>query len=202
MASERMSGRTSVRGLQTQEQVLSAARKLFAESGYHQTSLYDLFESAEITKGAFFHHWKTKEDLALSILENLDADFESQFFTIAKGKGKAREKIEALLRRIADLSMDAEWSYGRIFAHWCIELHTDEEKIGPALHALKSRWFLLWRELIHRAQQEHDMRADISAENLSFLVVSAICGVQLLRRSSVPASGKVAFETLRKSLLT
>ncbi len=57
--------RLTSRGEQTRDQIMQAARKLFTQRGYHYTSIYDLFDQAETTKGAFFHHWKTKEDLAL-----------------------------------------------------------------------------------------------------------------------------------------
>ena len=202
MSIERASSRISRRGEQTREQIIVAARQLFTEHGYHKTSVYDLFEQASITKGAFFHHWKTKEDLALAILEHVKENFEIHFFSVAKAEGRARDKIERLLRNMGELCRDPKWGYGRIFALWCAEMGTDEEKIGPAVHALKMRWCTLWQELIQRAQQEHDLRADISAENLGFLVISAIFGVQLMSRGTSPDTAKTALETLRRTILT
>ena len=52
--------RMTSRGEQTRDQIMQAARQLFTRRGYHYTSVYDLFDHAETTKGAFFHHWKTK----------------------------------------------------------------------------------------------------------------------------------------------
>lgn len=202
MAIDRPSSRISRRGEQTREQILTAARQLFTEHGYHKTSVYDLFEQAGITKGAFFHHWKSKEELALAILEHVRTMYEEQLFAVAQSDGRARDKIERLLRQMTALSTNGDWVYARIFALWCAELQADEEQIGPAVHALRARWCMLWKDLIHRAQQEHDLRADISAENLSFIVISAIFGVQLMSRSNSPESMRVALETLRKTLLT
>ena len=198
--SGRAKTRISLRGEQTREQILIAARRLFSESGYHRTSVYDLFERAGITKGAFFHHWKTKEDLALSVWENLNENFNEEFFSIQAENCKSREKIDRMLSRISELSMRADWPYGKIFAIWAAEL-PPEDKIGLALKDLKSRWLMLWKDLISKAQAEHDLRADISAENLSFLVISAICGVQLLGKGS-GVNSKMALETLRRAILT
>ena len=199
--SGRSSSRTSRRGDQTREQILTAARKLFAERGYYQTSVYDLFEQAGITKGAFFHHWKTKEELALAILEDIKDSFETNFFAGAS-QGRARERIERLLRRMVDLNTSEDWIYGRIFALWCAEMHSAEGSIEPAVHALRARWCMHWQELIRHAQQEHDLRSDISAENLSFLVVCAISGVHLMSGRNSVESTRIAFETLRRTLLT
>ena len=199
MATGRPSTRISTRGIQTREQILQAARQLFAAKGYHNTSIYDLFEESGITKGALFHHWKSKEELALAVLEDVDSSFETHFFSIASGDGRAREKIDKLLRLVGEMSSSGTWTYGRIFAIWCAELSPEKDNVGAAVHNLKARWCMLWKELIKKAQVEHDLRGDISAENLSFLVVSAICGVQLM---SSKESNKMAFETLRKTLLT
>jgi TetR/AcrR family transcriptional regulator, transcriptional repressor for nem operon len=195
-------GRVSKRGLQTHEQILAAARRLFTERGYHQTSIYDLFEDAKITKGAFFHHWKTKEDLALSILEDLKVDFERHFFSIEEDSGRARHKLERLFWRVGDLSSSSSWSYGKLFAIWCAELQPNENHLGTALHQVQKRWYTMWRDLIRQAQAEQDLRGDISPENLTFLVVSSICGVQLMSRNPCGGSAKTACESLRKTILT
>ncbi|HEY3319680.1 MAG TPA: TetR/AcrR family transcriptional regulator [Planctomycetota bacterium] len=178
-----------------------AARQLFATHGYHNTSVCDLFQEAGISKGALFHHWKSKEDLALAVFESLQADFETHFFSVAGLEGRAREKIENLLQALHHVSSDKHWLYGRIFALWCAELQPDGGGVGVAVHALRARWLHMWQELIRKAQQEHDLRADISPENLSFLVVSAISGVQLMseREGTVNRAG---LETLRRTLLT
>jgi len=194
--------RISIRGEQTRDQIMTAARRLFAERGYHQTSVYDLFERAGITKGAFFHHWKTKEDLALAVFDALKENFEKEFFAVKVNEGRARAQLDYLLSRLMELSSAKDWSYGRIFWLWTFELDPNEDKIGPLVHNLKMRWCNLWKDLIQKAQQEHDLRGDISAENLSFLVAGAICGVQLLGRSSTPQTSRMGYETLRRALLS
>jgi TetR/AcrR family transcriptional repressor of nem operon len=198
----RPSSRISRRGEETREQILVAARGLFTQRGYHTTSVYDLFEKSGITKGAFFHHWKSKEELALEILDSVRIAFENHFFIISDEPGRARDKIERALRLLGDLSHDSQWVYGKIFAIWSAELAGNEAQLGPAVHALRGRWSVFWRELIGRAQQEHDLRADISAENLGFLVISAISGVQLMSRDERTENVRHALEALRKTLLT
>jgi AcrR family transcriptional regulator len=202
MAAGRSSTRISVRGNQTREQVLQAAKVLFSQRGYHNTSIYDLFEKSGISKGALFHHWKSKEELALSVLDEVTECFEKQFFVAVEREGRARDKIEWLLKQMTDVSAQPSVCYVRIFAIWCAELRPDEERVGPAVHSLRTRWCTLWKELVRRAQQEHDLRGDISAENLSFLVVSTISGVQIMSGKDSTVHSKTAYETLRRALLT
>jgi TetR/AcrR family transcriptional repressor of nem operon len=46
--------------------ILNAALKVFREKGYSATRVEDVCEAAGLTKGSFFHHFSTKEELAIA----------------------------------------------------------------------------------------------------------------------------------------
>lgn len=52
------------------KRLLNASLSVIREKGYHATTVDDLCEKAEVTKGAFFHHFKSKEDLAVQAAEH------------------------------------------------------------------------------------------------------------------------------------
>jgi TetR/AcrR family transcriptional repressor of nem operon len=56
------------RALATREKVLQAAGRLFALKGYHDTKLEEVLDTAQVTKGAFFHHFRDREDLGFAVL--------------------------------------------------------------------------------------------------------------------------------------
>ncbi|MCB1630132.1 MAG: TetR/AcrR family transcriptional regulator, partial [Xanthomonadales bacterium] len=49
--------------------LLDAAVAVIREKGYSATTVDDLCRAAGVTKGAFFHHFKTKDDLAVAAAE-------------------------------------------------------------------------------------------------------------------------------------
>jgi AcrR family transcriptional regulator len=53
----------------TRQRLLTEAQRLFRERGYAATSLEQVAEAAEVTKGAIYGHFASKEDLMLSALE-------------------------------------------------------------------------------------------------------------------------------------
>lgn len=57
------------RALATREKILKAAARLFALKGYHDTKLEEVRRAAEVTTGAFFHHFTSKEDLGFAVLD-------------------------------------------------------------------------------------------------------------------------------------
>jgi TetR/AcrR family transcriptional repressor of nem operon len=57
------------RALETREKILQAAANLIALKGYHDTKLEEVLNTAHVTKGAFFHHFRDREDLAFAVLD-------------------------------------------------------------------------------------------------------------------------------------
>src|SRR5258707_1372616 len=57
------------RALATREKILKGAVRLFALKGYHDTKLEEVRQVAEVTTGAFFHHFGSKEDLGFAVLD-------------------------------------------------------------------------------------------------------------------------------------
>ena len=53
----------------TRQRVLAEAQRLFRERGYAATSLEQIAAAAEVTKGAIYGHFASKEDLMISALE-------------------------------------------------------------------------------------------------------------------------------------
>jgi AcrR family transcriptional regulator len=53
----------------TRQRLLDEAERLFRERGYAATSLEQIAEAAEVTKGAIYGHFSSKEDLLLSAIE-------------------------------------------------------------------------------------------------------------------------------------
>ncbi len=59
----------TARGEATKERILAAAEQLVFDRGYAGTSLDEIIEKVGLTKGAFFYHFKSKEDLARGVIE-------------------------------------------------------------------------------------------------------------------------------------
>src|SRR5580692_4503288 len=53
----------------TRQRLLAEAQRLFRERGYAATSLEQIAEAAEVTKGAIYGHFSSKEDLLLGAIE-------------------------------------------------------------------------------------------------------------------------------------
>jgi AcrR family transcriptional regulator len=57
------------RSEETRTRILESAIKLFSNSGYNKASVDDICAEAGISKGAFYHHFKSKQELFLALLD-------------------------------------------------------------------------------------------------------------------------------------
>ena len=51
------------KGEEKRQELLNAAEKLFCAKGYEGTSVQDILNVAEMSKGGFYHHFASKEDV-------------------------------------------------------------------------------------------------------------------------------------------
>jgi TetR/AcrR family transcriptional regulator, transcriptional repressor for nem operon len=60
---------TQPRAFETREKILQAASRLIALKGYHDTKLEEVLGTAQVSKGAFFHQFRDREDLGFAVLD-------------------------------------------------------------------------------------------------------------------------------------
>ncbi len=59
-----------LRSKATKDSILHAASECFARDGYRSTDIDDICKKADLTKGAFYYHFSTKQDLFIEMLNN------------------------------------------------------------------------------------------------------------------------------------
>lgn len=90
----------SLRERQRQEReqlILEAAAQVFADKGYHQTTIEEIAAQVGIAKGTVYLHFPTKDDLLLALLERLACAFAEMVERIAAQPLSARERLEQIV---------------------------------------------------------------------------------------------------------
>lgn len=78
-------------------EVIDVAAKVFAERGYHATSIEDLVRATRMTKGGLYHYTAGKEDLLLGVVEELMDPLLTTAKEALKAEGTAESRLRALL---------------------------------------------------------------------------------------------------------
>ena len=57
------------RSLETRERILTAANTLFSSNGYEKTGVSQICQAAGVSKGAFYHHFPSKHNIFMTLLQ-------------------------------------------------------------------------------------------------------------------------------------
>lgn len=61
--------------METKEKIVLVSYQLFINKGYHNTSMQQLVEASGFSKGAFYHHFKNKNDLYKEVIDRYFLQF-------------------------------------------------------------------------------------------------------------------------------
>jgi len=92
------------KGVKTRDRILRAAYQLFLRKGYSDVSLSELVNAAGLTKGGFYHHFESKDELFAEVVDRyLLAFYRELREKLLNAEGNTREKLEALCGEVCSL---------------------------------------------------------------------------------------------------
>jgi len=81
----------------TRRRIVDSATDLYARKGFHATSMNDLASATGLTKGAFYHHFATKEELFHAVVDSVRSTWQEAVETEIVHHDDALERLAALL---------------------------------------------------------------------------------------------------------
>ncbi len=88
---------TKARSSKTRSAALSAAKTLFATQGYEAVSTAQIYTQAHISNGSLFHHFKSKEGIAVAVFGELVEDYQAKISEKLAPTTLAAEGIAAFI---------------------------------------------------------------------------------------------------------
>ncbi|MFF9771417.1 TetR/AcrR family transcriptional regulator [Streptomyces sp. NPDC014636] len=102
-----MDGTKQQRRGNTRQRIQDIALELFAEQGYEKTSLREIAERLDVTKAALYYHFKTKEEIIVSLFEDLTKPIE-ELIEWGRQQPHTLETKQEILRRYSVALAGAE----------------------------------------------------------------------------------------------
>ena len=85
---------------ETVNRILSVSFRLFMEQGYERTSIQDIINQlGGLSKGAIYHHFKSKEDILLAVTDRMTAE-SNQLLTVIRDRPdlNGKEKLKTIFK--------------------------------------------------------------------------------------------------------
>jgi TetR/AcrR family transcriptional repressor of nem operon len=180
----------------TRQQILNTALFVIRERGLADTSIMDLCEAAGVTKGAFFHHFSSKEELAIEA---------TRYWTKVTGGAFASAPYndfeDPLDRLIGYIDFRAELIKGRSLPEFtCLlgtmvqETYSSQPPVREACNIGIDAHASTVRQMIEDAKALHAPRASWSAESLALHTQAVIQGAFILAKAK--SDPKIAVDSI------
>jgi len=169
----------------TRERILKTALNVIRQRGLADTSIMDLCDAADVTKGAFFHHFASKEELAISA---------TRYWTQVTGglfaSAPYNDYDDPLDRLIAYIDFRAAIIKGRGLPEFsCLlgtmvqEVYETEPDVREACRIGIETHAATVTKLIEDAKALHAPRATWSAEGLALHTQAVLQGAFVLAKA-------------------
>ncbi len=165
--------------------IIEESLKLFSVKGYMSTSTTDIIQAAGTSKGGFYNHFRSKEQLFLETLSTARKIWREKNLFGLEGASRPLEKIKIILENYRDryLADSHNFPGGCIFVNLAIEL-SDQ---APALAAEVNEGFVRLRGMLRRLFDEEKAAGGIPAstdtEAVTNLVFTGLLGACVMYTS-------------------
>jgi len=145
----------------TKGRIISAAWKLFYEQGYEDTTLEDILEASETSRGTFYHYFEGKDALLGTLSDLFDEKYRQLLPELREEEHAV--SVLAFLNRELFAMIDTSVSVELLARLLSTQLITKGEK-----HLLDRNrlYFRLLRTVIARGQSRGELRADRSVNEI------------------------------------
>jgi AcrR family transcriptional regulator len=159
--------------------ILQKAFELIYIKGYQTTSIDDIIATTKVTKGAFYYHFKTKDEMGLAIIsEILKPILASGFIEPLQ---KEQNPIDAIYNLMNDLLMKDEFlkvEYGCPASNFTQEMAPWNMDFRRALDELTQQWTKVMTDAIEKGKKNGFISTDVNAEQVALFVMSGYWGIR------------------------
>ncbi len=167
------------RAERTRARILDAAASVFGDKGFDGASLNDVIRASDVTKGAFYFHFKSKEEVALAAFRFKQEQLVARLFADAGNQPDALKQLRALLRARARLL--AEDPAFRCFLRLALDLEVKAEP-GSVFAGFLELSIGRFVELVKRGQGEGVIDAALNPRVAGEGIFSAMIGADEVSR--------------------
>lgn len=169
------------------ELLLGSALRLFVSQGYRSTNLEQISSAAELTKGAVYFYFRSKEAVLLELLKQVQGTVVDRAIEVTEAAGgSATERVVAYVHYQANLGITHRDEV-LLLILMALEFKERAGEVQSFIANLYARQCAFIEGLVRDGQQRDEFRTDAATRELASLVLAINDGTFLewYRRSNV-----------------
>jgi AcrR family transcriptional regulator len=158
----------------TRADVVAAAGRLFAERGYHGTSMRDLGKELGLLGSSLYSHVESKQDLLVDVVEEGASLFEASARRALDADGTAAERLERLIAGHVDVVLD-NIDISRTFLNEARMLDGDHR---ARIIEARDHYERAFRSVLRQGVVDSSFRADVDPRTTSIFILSMLNAIE------------------------
>lgn len=181
----------------TRAKLIDAAGQLFSTSGYEHATIDDISAAAGYSKGAYYFHFSTKEDVLLELLRMWTDDRTTALASEIPDGAPSRDEIKSILAAFFSYKTAPQWP-GVLLEFWAQAIRNPE--VSKRLTQAYAAWRKTITESFERAAESGSLRV-ASADDAATVVLAAHDGYAVQVAIGSPAALAMSAGDLAESLM-
>jgi AcrR family transcriptional regulator len=150
--------------------ILQAAERLFAEKGYHKTTIRDIAKQAQYAAGTIYLYFKDKDEIYFSLFEEKMQGLLKHIVVKVDAVETSRDKIASIVHGSLEFLMDNR-DFLRIFVLELGEISAEKKLLESAIEKQHDAYML---DLFRQAQGEGVLRKDFDPKQIKDIFIAII----------------------------
>jgi len=165
----------------TRLNILQKAFELIYINGYQTTSVDEIIATTQVTKGAFYYHFKTKDEMGLAIINELMIpNFKNTFIEPFQNIVNPLDAIYDLMYNLLMENEMLKVEYGCPASNFTQEMAPWNIDFTKALNHLSLQWENTMIEAVEKGKQNGLVKTEVDAKEVAIFVLSGYWGVRNL----------------------
>lgn len=159
--------------------ILQKAFELIYVHGYQVTSIDEIIATLQVTKGAFYYHFKTKDEMGLAIIDEILKPALTDNFV--EPLLKEQNPVDAIYKLMYNLLMKNKLlkvEYGCPASNFTQEMTPWNADFNRALQKLTRQWIDVMTNAIEKGKKTGFIRHDVNAKQATLFVMSGYWGIR------------------------
>lgn len=180
----------------TRQEILQVAAEEIFRNGYHGTSTNEIISKIKATRGAFFHHFPTKDDLGYALIDEvLSAMILERWITPIEAYKNPLDGIIKNFQRRLDEMPDRLVICGCPLNNLAQELSASRPDFQKKLKAVMTMWIDETEKLLKRAKALGHLKPSAKTRPLAEFIVA--CQESAFAMAKVMNDRKLLYSILR-----
>ncbi len=178
----------------TMHRIQVTGLQLFYTKGYYNTSIDDILKELNLSKGAFYYHFESKEDFFVQIIQNLMArKIYSTLIEPLEGHDSPLTLITACFDNAMETAVHNDMDYGCLLHNFITEFNGKNDVIMQHLNEIVTVWEVNLITALQKGKFNGFLDRHVDCEAVATFLMSSYFGVRTLMVGSSPSAKKYRF---------